>query len=181
MTTTPIDSVTGTSLYAGTTAAASAKKELDKEVFLQLLVTQLRNQDPTAPMDTTEMMAQSTQMASMEQLTGLADTTRDSFALQMRIAASGLVGQTVSYVDADGVTQTGVATGVSFAGPVPMVTVGDAEVPLDAVSAVSSTAAAAPVPAPTTPPADEADSTTPDPSGGTPSSGSTTTGSTDAA
>ena len=53
-------------------------------LVLALLVAQLRNQDPTAPMDTTEMMAQSTQMASMEQLTSLTDTSRESFALQMR-------------------------------------------------------------------------------------------------
>ena len=136
--TAPVLPAGSTSLHSGTAAATDAKKELDQEVFLELLVAQLRNQDPTSPMDTTEMMAQSTQLASMEQLTGLADTSRDSFALQMRIAASGLVGQTVSYVDADGVTQTGVASAVSFAGPVPVVTVGEAEIPLDSVSAVTA-------------------------------------------
>lgn len=135
---------TSTSIHTGTTPATNAKKELDQEVFLQLLVAQLRNQDPTSPMDTTEMMAQSTQLASMEQLTGLADTSRDSFALQMRIAASGLVGQTVGYVDADGVTQTGVASSVSFEGPVPVVSVGDVKVPLDSVSAVTAAAARVP-------------------------------------
>lgn len=135
---------TSTSIHTGTTPATDAKKELDQEVFLELLVAQLRNQDPTSPMDTTEMMAQSTQLASMEQLTGLADTSRDAFALQMRIAASGLVGQTVSYVDAEGVTRTGVASSVSFEGPVPVVTVGDAKVPLDSVSAVTAAAARVP-------------------------------------
>lgn len=128
------------SLYTQSTTVTGPKKTLDQEAFLQLLIAQMRNQDPTAPMDTTEMMQQSTQMASMEQLTGLADTTRDSFALQMRIAASALVGQKVSYIDAEGKTQTGIATSVSFAGPVPVVMVGDVEVPLDSVSAITSTA-----------------------------------------
>ncbi len=112
------------------------KKQMDQEVFLALLVAQLRNQDPTAPMDTTEMMAQSTQLASMEQLTGLADTSRESFALQMRIAASGLVGQQVSYVDDAGEVRHGIATAVSFETEVPMVTIGEDRVALDAVSAV---------------------------------------------
>jgi flagellar basal-body rod modification protein FlgD len=125
-------------LYTGTTPAQAPKQAMDKEVFLNLLVAQLRNQDPSSPMDTTEMMAQSTQLASMEQLTALTDTSRESFALQMRIAASGLVGQQVSVLDEDGKTHTGVASAVSFAGEVPMVTVGDLTVPLDQVSAVAT-------------------------------------------
>jgi flagellar basal-body rod modification protein FlgD len=133
----------GTAMYSGTTPAAAPKQGMDQETFLTLLVAQLRNQDPSSPMDTTEMMAQSTQLASMEQLTAMADTTRESFALQMRIAATGLVGQQVGYVDSDGVRQTGVATGVSFAGSTPMVTVGDTQVPLDSVSAIGTVPAGA--------------------------------------
>ena len=131
--------VQATSLYSTATPANDAKKEMDSEVFLALLVAQLRNQDPTSPMDTSEMMAQSTQRAAMEQLTALTDTSRDSFALQMRVAAAGMVGQEVSFVDADGVTQTGIAQAVSFEDEVPVVTVGEWVVPLDAVSTVRST------------------------------------------
>lgn len=129
---------TGTSLYAGATAAAAPKQGMDQETFLTLLVAQLRNQDPSSPMDTNEMMAQSTQLASMEQLTAMADTTRESFALQMRIAAVGLVGQQVSYLDADGVSHTGVASGVSFATSTPVVNVDGVTVPLDSVSAIGT-------------------------------------------
>ncbi|WP_024286290.1 flagellar hook assembly protein FlgD [Cellulomonas sp. KRMCY2] len=142
MTIAPTAAPQATSLYTTNAPATTAKKEMDKEVFLTLLVAQLRNQDPTSPMDTNEMMAQSTQLASMEQLTGLADTSRESFALQMRIAASGLVGRQVSFTDADGVTRTGVASSVSFAAAVPTVTVGEHTVPLDAVSAIEVAAAA---------------------------------------
>ncbi|MDO8122164.1 flagellar hook capping FlgD N-terminal domain-containing protein [Isoptericola sp. b490] len=129
-----------TSLYAGSTPAAAPKTQMDQQSFLTLLVAQLKNQDPSSPLDTNEMMAQSTQLASMEQLTALADTTRESFALQMRIAATGLVGQQVSYADSDGVTHTDVASGVSFAGKTPMVTVGDATVPLDSVRSIGTVA-----------------------------------------
>ncbi|MDF2917484.1 MAG: flagellar hook capping protein, partial [Microbacterium sp.] len=44
------------------------KQTLDSEVFLQLLVAQMKNQDPSSPLDTNEMMAQTTQLAMMEQL-----------------------------------------------------------------------------------------------------------------
>lgn len=160
MTTTPVTApVTGaTSLYTTGTSSAAPKQEMDKEVFLALLVAQLRNQDPTSPMDTTDMMAQSTQLASMEQLTAVADTTRESFGLQMRVAASALLGREVSWTDAEGVQRTGVVDGVDFSGAVPTVTVGGTAVPLDAVAAVRTTR---PTDGPPTPePTDGPDSST---------------------
>ena len=149
-----------TGLHTSAPTAAAPKQTLDKEVFLSLLVAQLRNQDPSSPMDTNEMMAQSSQLASMEQLTSLAETSRESFSLQMRVAASGLVGQEVSYVDDEGVTHTGVADAVSFADAVPMVSVGTATVALDAVATIRArttaptpAGAVTPVPPTTAPPA----------------------------
>lgn len=135
---TDVTAVSAPSLFTTTATSGTPKKDMDKEVFLALLVAQMRYQDPTSPMDTSEMMAQSTQLASMEQLTAVADTSRESFALQMRVAASAMLGQEVSYLDADGEVQTGTVSGVDFSGAVPMVKVGDADVPLDAISAVRS-------------------------------------------
>jgi flagellar basal-body rod modification protein FlgD len=129
-------------MYTTGATQAAPKQTFDREMFLSLLVAQLRNQDPSSPMDTSEMMSQSSQLASMEQLTAVADTGRESFALQMRMAASGLVGQEVSFLDADGVKQTGTVSGVDFTASVPTVTVGEWTVPLDAVSAVRATSTA---------------------------------------
>ena len=101
----PVDSVTAAAAAttASTPPVTPPKKALDAEVFLQLLVAQMKNQDPSSPLDTNEMMAQTTQLAMMEQLTALADTFTESFAHS-----------------------------------VPLVTIGDATVPLDAVSGVSA-------------------------------------------
>lgn len=132
----------GTSLYAGSKPAAAPKQEMDRQTFLTLLVAQLRNQDPSSPMDTNEMMAQSTQLATVEKLTDLADTSRESFALQMRVAASGMVGQQVSVLDKDGKEHTGIATAVSFKDETPTVTVDGLTVTLDKVSAVTRPSAA---------------------------------------
>jgi flagellar basal-body rod modification protein FlgD len=120
------------------TPATPPKQTLDSEVFLQLLVAQMKNQDPSSPLDTNEMMAQTTQLAMMEQLVTLTDTFTESFALSMRQTAAALVGTQASYVDADGVTQTGLVTKVSFENNVPLVTIGDTTVPLDAVSGITS-------------------------------------------
>ncbi|WP_154792078.1 flagellar hook capping FlgD N-terminal domain-containing protein [Occultella kanbiaonis] len=118
---------------------AAPKQTLDSEVFLELLVTQLRNQDPSSPMDTTQMIQQTTQLASMEQLTSLARLTEESFSLQMRSAAAELLGREVSYLDADGATHTGIASAVSYADQVPTVMVGTERVALDAVSGLTAT------------------------------------------
>lgn len=133
--TNPVTVAGGTSIHGGQ-SPSTAKNELDGESFLKLLVAQLRYQDPTSPMDTTQMMAQTSQLATVEQLTQIGSTSLESFALQMRATATAFVGQYVSYTDAEGTTQTGYASAVSFAGPVPTVRVGDTDVTLDAISGI---------------------------------------------
>ena len=121
-----------------TTTTNPGKQKLDGQMFLQLLVTQLRAQDPSSPMDTNAMMSQTAQLSSMEAMTNLTSVTNDQFSLQMRMAASGMVGKNVSYTDADGVTQTGLVSGVSFNTSIPTVTIGSTSIRLDAISGVTS-------------------------------------------
>ena len=45
-----------------------------RDAFLQLLTTQLAHQDPTAPQDNGEMIAQLAQFSSLEQLTQIQQT-----------------------------------------------------------------------------------------------------------
>ena len=64
MITTATDSVT----TGSSQAAAVPSKELDKDAFLSLLITQLQNQDPLNPTDSVEFTAQLAQFSSLEQL-----------------------------------------------------------------------------------------------------------------
>lgn len=140
--TTLTSNVVGGGMYAGAAKALDpSATTLDKQAFLELLVTQLRNQDPSSPMDSNALMAQTTQMASMESLTELSTTSRESFALQMRAAAAAMVGKNVSYSNGTD-TVTGAVTSVSFAGAVPTVTVGGKDVPLDSISTITASGAA---------------------------------------
>jgi flagellar basal-body rod modification protein FlgD len=140
---TSVDAVVGASqgtYVAGSTPTRAPKQTMDSEVFMSLLVAQLRNQDPSSPMDTNQMISQTTQLAMMEKMNELAVTGQEDFSLQMRIAAAAFVGKDVSYMEADGSTVTGVASSVSFAGPVPVVTVDGVEVPLDLISGITAPA-----------------------------------------
>jgi len=140
--TSPIDAIVANSSVVvpatSTTATNASKQKMDGEMFLQLLVAQLRAQDPSSPMDTNAMMTQTAQLASMEQLTTMSNLTQESFSLQMRMAASGLIGKEVAYVDSEGKTQKGIASAVSFTDSVPTVTIGDKSVRLDVISGVTT-------------------------------------------
>lgn len=89
---------TDTSLNAASKAVAGSGEALGKDAFLQLLVTQLKNQNPLDPQDNTAFVAQLAQFSSLEGITTLNDSVnaitgglQSSQALQ----ASSLVGRSV--------------------------------------------------------------------------------------
>ena len=61
----------GQSSGTGDQSAPVKQKDLGKDAFLQLLVTQLQNQDPTKPQADGEFIAQLAQFSSLEQLTSM--------------------------------------------------------------------------------------------------------------
>lgn len=146
----PVSATGGSSLYA-TAPTAAPKQTMDSNMFMSLLVTQLQNQDPSSPMDTNQMIGQTTQLAMMEKITEMTTTSQENFSLQMRTSAAALVGKQVTYTGTDGGTVTGLASAVSYAGPVPQITIDGKTVALDAVSGVTAAPPATTPPATTTP------------------------------
>ena len=99
--------VTGT----GKSVLAGAAEQ--KDMFLKLLIAQLKNQDPTAPMDQKDMMAQMAQFTSVEQMTAMVDTLK-TMSFNTTVAQSvGLIGKTVDYVSGTGDDQAIVSSTVS--------------------------------------------------------------------
>lgn len=131
------------SIYTNSVPGATpTNQQMNSQMFLQLLVTQLKTQNPDSPMDSNTMITQTSQLASMQALATLSDTQSSNYSLQQRESASALIGLTASYLDADGNTQTGEVTGASFSGTTPTVTVGGVSVDLGSLTAVRKTAAA---------------------------------------
>ncbi|MGL4343731.1 MAG: flagellar hook assembly protein FlgD [Cellulosilyticaceae bacterium] len=58
-------------------------QNMDKDAFMQLLVTQLRYQDPMNPMDNQEMMAQMAQFSALEQMMNVANGVNKQMAHSM--------------------------------------------------------------------------------------------------
>jgi len=88
-------------------SSTSPPTTVDYNQFLQLLIAQMKNQDPTSPTDMSQYMSQFAQMSSVEQAiqtnTKL-DTLLSSSALSQ---AENLIGRTASFTDTEGKDTTG--------------------------------------------------------------------------
>jgi flagellar basal-body rod modification protein FlgD len=123
---------------SNTSSTGSTSGSEDHDTFLQLLVAQLRYQDPMNPTDSTQLMAQNAQYTALEKMQDVADGVQQLLSLQMSFGAAGMIGRQVSWTDSSGVTKTGVATGVSFPSTGPVLTVDGTDVPVVSVTAVAT-------------------------------------------
>ena len=129
----------GSTTQATISTTDSTSSQMDKDLFLKLMVAQLKNQDPMNPQDSAEFLAQTAQFTSLEKLDAVASQSSQALAAQMAFGASSLAGRTVSYVGADGATEaTGTVESVRFTAAGPMLTVGGVEVPIANVVTVAA-------------------------------------------
>ena len=96
---------------------------LDKDDFLKLFVAQMRYQDPTKPMDNSAMMGQMASFSTLEQMSNMAKSQAQVNATLAQGQAIGLIGKTVTYVDAAGAAQSGIVEKVSTVGGESLLTV----------------------------------------------------------
>src|SRR3954469_22788481 len=125
-------------LALANTSSTGSTSSKDHDTFLQLLVAQMRYQDPMNPTDSTQLMAQNAQYTALEKMQDVSDGVQQLLSLQMSFGAAGMIGRQVSWIDSAGVKQTGVATGVSFPGTGPVLTVNGADVPVASVTSVTT-------------------------------------------
>ncbi|MDD2237626.1 MAG: flagellar hook capping FlgD N-terminal domain-containing protein [Kiritimatiellae bacterium] len=81
-------------LYGATVGGQSSTETMGKDQFLELLITQMQNQDPLDPVDNKEMLAQLAQFSALEQMQNL-NTKFESFQENTTSAiASLMIGKT---------------------------------------------------------------------------------------
>lgn len=76
----------------------TANDSLDKDAFLQLLITQMQYQDPLDPQDNSEYVAQLAQFSALEQMTNVYKSVSEVANLVSNIDTSVLVGQLSSMI-----------------------------------------------------------------------------------
>jgi flagellar basal-body rod modification protein FlgD len=108
------DSVSASTVATNSAATTVQRKDQgsQKDMFLKLLVAQMRYQDPSNPASSSEFMAQTATFTQVEKLEEIASQNASMLALQRSSSAGALVGRTVSYSDENGETRTGPVTAV---------------------------------------------------------------------
>ena len=89
--------------------------QLGKDTFLKLLVAQMRYQDPSKPVDSSQMMSQTATFSQVEKLEQLVNQNASMLVLQESATAGALVGRTATYTDTTGAPKTGTVTSVRLA------------------------------------------------------------------
>ena len=81
--------------------AKSSQSQLDYDTFLKLLVAQMKNQDPSKPMDSTEYIAQLATFSNVEQLI-TSNKKLDSLIEDSRMSKGvDLIGMRLTSLDSD--------------------------------------------------------------------------------
>ncbi len=97
-----IDAINTGTLAPNTKAQAPDDDGLDRQAFLELLVTQLRYQNPMEPVGNTEFIAQTAQFSSLEQMQDLNKSVQSLIKLQesaSKTAVLNLIGKRVIIED----------------------------------------------------------------------------------
>ena len=117
--------VNGVYNYPTPTSSPSAAtgSGMGKDTFLKLLMAQMSNQNPMEPTDDKEMLAQLAQFSTLEQMTSMAASQQSSAAPTQMSQAVNLLGRTVTYLDRDGLNQTGSVDQVSMVNGAPSLTI----------------------------------------------------------
>ena len=119
------------------TAAAATTSSVALTTFLKLMITELKNQDPSSPMSSESMVNQMAQMNSVQAMDNMS-VALDTIQLQYQISsATNMMGKTVAYTDADGKKTSGLVGSVAIDGTKVTLTVGSESVALSSVTEVS--------------------------------------------
>ena len=141
-----MSSITGVSqaVAAQTSAAAQSgsRQQFSTDMFLQLLVTQLRYQDPmSGSQDTGELITQLTLFTLLEQVVKLQQSVDKQSQINEHYNSLNLLNREVTVVAADGSTIFGPVSAVYYRENGPYVTVNNNDYPLSAIIRVGGESA----------------------------------------
>ena len=81
------------------------QQSLGKDDFLKILITQLSYQDPTAPMDDKQFIAQMAQFSTLEQMTSMASDFSKLTSMLMGNEAANALGKNVEIMEGERIVQ----------------------------------------------------------------------------
>jgi flagellar basal-body rod modification protein FlgD len=136
----PSNSTLNSSVSSGNSTQSSGATgfaALTSQDFLTMLITELKNQDPTQPVSNTELLQQLSQMQALQSNVEL-KSTLDNFANNEQIASgASFLGKVVSGTDASNNQVSGVADSVFMQNGTLMIGIGSSAISVANVTGVS--------------------------------------------
>ena len=96
-----VDAVSTASSATVTRPSVENNATVDYEAFLTLLIAQMKNQDPTEPMDATQYMSQLASFSNVEQSVQIREKLELILQTSYLDQASGLIGKTLTSPDGE--------------------------------------------------------------------------------
>lgn len=132
----------GAATAAQPTATSSSIGQLDSDAFLQLLVAQMRYQNPLQPTDASAMLEQTAQFTTVETLQAISETNQALLGFQQTTMALSVVGKEVNGYDLSGNVVHGIVETVRFTADGPFLELDSGiQIPMTNVAEVSTPSA----------------------------------------
>lgn len=125
-----------TSKLLPATANTDPVSNMTSNDFLKLMIAEMQNQDPTSPMDNSQILQQLSQMQSINASKQLSDTLQNVVLGQGLLSSSALIGRSVKALTDDGQTVTGSVDKVVIEDSVPKLMVNDQKIQMKNVSEI---------------------------------------------
>ncbi len=111
---TSISDTTSTTSTTATSTTSTSLNDLDMDTFLQLMITELQNQDPLEPLDNAELLSQISQIREVASTDNLTKTLNSVLLGQNITSATNLIGADIEAVSDDGEIVSGIVQRVSI-------------------------------------------------------------------
>jgi len=134
---TPVNSISSNKSFIDSMNAPSTTPiptRLDDQ-FMQLLMVELRNQNPMEPMKSDEMVAQMAQLNSLNELQNISKALKELGRTNQFLSASNLIGKRITYM-VDDQSKEGLVESFELDGDTVSLSVGNNLVSLDDVLSV---------------------------------------------
>ncbi len=133
----PLGATTQTTQGTGTSNSTAGIGGLTQNDFLQLLVSQMQNQDPLNPLSSNQFLQEMASFTEVTDLTQLQQLTQSLVNNEVASQGLQLLGRTVTAVDpSSGQTVSGTVSSLTMQNGQPVLTIGSAQLPVSSVVTV---------------------------------------------
>lgn len=136
------DALNTTTATAGA-GASRGREALSQTDFMEIMISELTNQDPLEPMDNQQFLNQMVQMQTLEATTQLNEGIQAMLLGQQIASAGSLIGRQISGEDVNGIQVSGTVQRVMIQDGQTLLGLEDRLLPMSAVTEIHANAATA--------------------------------------